>query len=156
MTPIERVMERIQERGGRVTVPTMLVASILARSDRHLTAEDVAHQLRRHDASVAPSTVYRVLQRLADMGVLAQVRSGAGATFYHLLERPHTHLACTTCGTVIDLDPRAEAALRTVGEIVRRTHGFELETHHGALLGACAACASTSQQRQTADRITSP
>lgn len=151
MTRVERVMERIQESGGRVTVPTVLVASILAGTDRHLTADDVIAELERCNPGIAASTVYRVLQRLADMGVLEHVRSGAGATFYHLLETPHTHIVCSMCGTVLDLDGRAEAALRALSAIVLDEHGFELEPHHGALLGRCGACATSSHQRHHAD-----
>jgi len=151
MTRVERVMERIQESGGRVTVPTVLVASILAETDRHLTADDVIDELERRQAGIAASTVYRVLQRLAEMGLLEHVRSGAGATFYHLLERPHTHLVCSACGSVLDLDQRAEAALRALTAIVRAEHGFELEPHHGALLGSCRGCATSSHQRHQVD-----
>lgn len=145
---MERVMERIQESGGRVTVPTVLVACILAETDRHLTADDVIDELERRNPGIAASTVYRVLQRLADMGVLEPVRSGAGPSFYHLLERAHTHLVCSVCGRVFDLDPRAEAALRALSAIVLAEHDFEFQPHHAALLGRCTACATSSHQRR--------
>ncbi len=143
---VDRVMERIQELGGRATVPTRLVVSILSETHRHLNADDVIDELERRTPGIAPSTVYRVLQRLADIGVLEHVHSGAGATFYHLLEHAHSHLVCSSCGQVLDLTPQGDAALRTLTAIVHAEHGFELDTHHGALLGRCGACATSSHQ----------
>lgn len=151
MTRVERVMERIQASGGRVTVPTVLVATVLASTERHLTADDVIDALGRHETGIAASTVYRVLHRLIDMGVVEPVRSGAGATFYHLLEAPHTHLVCSDCGRVLDLDPRAEAALRSFGEIVLADQRFTLHPHLAALLGRCEPCATSSHQRHDVD-----
>lgn len=143
-------MTTIQRSGGRITVPTVIVASVLAASADHLTADDVIAETERQQPGIAPSTVYRVLQRLADLGLVEQIRSAAGATFYHLLEAPHTHLICATCGAVSDLGHASEAALRSLAALVLREHDFELEAHHHALLGRCGGCANRSHQRHPA------
>ncbi|MEZ5220457.1 MAG: Fur family transcriptional regulator [Ilumatobacteraceae bacterium] len=147
---VERVMATIQRSGGRITVPTVIVASVLATSGDHLTADQVIAESARRQPGIAASTVYRVLQRLADLGLVEQIRSAAGATFYHLLETPHTHLICAGCGAVSDLRQGSEAALRSLSAHILREHDFELEAHHHALLGRCRACATSSHQRRHA------
>lgn len=138
----ERILQRIHHAGGRSTVPTRLVVSVLSETDRHLTADDLITEIERRAPGIAASTVYRVLQRLDELDVLEHVHSGAGAAFYHLRERSHAHLVCTDCGCITDVSGPAGEALRVVGEIAHRTDGFVLDPHHAALLGRCGACSS--------------
>ncbi len=128
MTPtVERVLERIRSAGGRLTVPTRHVVSILSGTERHLTADDIIAELERVNPGVAPSTVYRVLQRLHEIGALGHVRGGLGAAFYH-----HSH-----------------AALAQVVTVVHHRAGFVLDPHQTALVGTCAACATSSHHART-------
>jgi len=47
-----------------------MVVGVLLETDGHLTADDVIDVLDRSAPGVAPSTVYRVLQRLGELGVV--------------------------------------------------------------------------------------
>lgn len=150
MTPtVERVLERIRSAGGRLTVPTRHVVSILSGTERHLTADDIIAELERVNPGVAPSTVYRVLQRLHEIGALGHVRGGNGAAFYHLREHGHAHLVCGVCGSVSDLDHDSHAALAQVVTVVHHRAGFVLDPHQTALVGTCAACATSSHHART-------
>jgi Fur family ferric uptake transcriptional regulator len=136
------VLRRVQEAGGRITVPTRLVVSILADCDRHPTADDLIATIEVRSPGIAPSTIYRVLQRLDEMGLLEHVHSGNGPAFYHLADHRHAHLLCTECGTVTDVGGPAAEALRHLHTVVRDTSAFEIESHHAALLGRCARCST--------------
>jgi Fur family ferric uptake transcriptional regulator len=133
----EVIFEAIRHRGGRVTAPTRTVVGVLLETDGHLTADDVIDVLERRAPGVAPSTVYRVLQRLGELGVVEHVHAGDGPAFYHLRERGHAHLVCHQCGAVIDIE---DGALASLARRVEEAHGFALDTHHAALLGLCADC----------------
>jgi Fe2+ or Zn2+ uptake regulation protein len=56
---------------------------------------------------------------------------------YHLAEDHHTHLVCEVCGAVVEASPEL---LATLERRARDDHGFELRTHHFALVGRCRAC----------------
>lgn len=133
----EEIFEVIRTRGGRVTAPTRLVVSVLVDTDAHLTAEDLIEAIGRRKKGIAPSTVYRVLQRLGEVGVIEHVHPGDGPAFYHLREGGHAHLVCHRCNTVIDI---ADGSLAALAKKVDEAHGFALDTHHAALLGLCARC----------------
>ena len=83
----EEIFDVIRQRGGRVTAPTRLVVSVLLDTDAHLTADDLIDAVSRRKKGVAPSTVYRVLQRLGEVGVVEHVHPGDGPAFYHLRAR---------------------------------------------------------------------
>jgi Fur family ferric uptake transcriptional regulator len=127
----------IRRAGGRLTGPTRSVVSILLAAERHLTAEDLIAEVTGRSRGIAPSTVYRVLQRLDELGILGHVHSGVGAAFYHLRSRPHAHLVCTLCGTVIDVPT---AAFEQLSEASRTSYDFTIEPHHSAVLGRCGSC----------------
>jgi Fur family ferric uptake transcriptional regulator len=150
----ETVLRRIQDSGGRVTVPTRLVVAILAQTDQHLTADDVIDELERRSPGIAPSTVYRVLQRLDELEMLEHVRSGAGAAFYHLRQHGHAHLMCTECGEVTDLMSDVDDALHRFGAAIRAAHGFSIDPQRAALLGRCRRCASERLAGPNGDLVT--
>lgn len=133
----EEIFDVIRQRGGRVTAPTRLVVTVLVGTDEHLTADDLIDAVSRRKKGVAPSTVYRVLQRLGDVGVVEHVHPGDGPAFYHLREGGHAHLVCHRCNAVIDI---ADGALAGLAKRVDEAHGFALDTHHAALLGLCSRC----------------
>lgn len=140
----QRVLARVQDSGGRITLPTRLVVGALAATEAHLTADDLIAEVERRAPGIAPSTIYRVLQRLDELGALEHVHSGAGAAFYHLHEHSHAHLVCTDCGNVTDLSADAADALHRFSAAVRTAHGFDVDPHHAAMLGRCAACSRKS------------
>lgn len=140
----QRVLERVQDSGGRITLPTRLVVAVLAQTDGHLTADDLIVEIDRRAPGIAPSTIYRVLQRLDELGVLEHVHSGSGAAFYHLREHGHAHLMCTACGDITDLSAATSDALHRFSAAVRLAHGFDVDPHHAAMLGRCDACSKKS------------
>src|SRR3954468_11422736 len=127
----------VREAGGRMTVPTRTVISILASSDDHLTADDLIAAVEARIAGVSPSTIYRVVQRLGDLGIIEHVHSGNGPAFYHLREHGHAHLVCNSCGLVIDLPDHVFTGLT---KVALDRFGFSVNAHHSALLGLCASC----------------
>lgn len=136
-----RIHEEIRRTGGRLTSPTRTVVAILVDSDRHLTADDLIAEADRRLPGIAPSTIYRVLQRLDEIGVVEHVHAGTGPLFYHLRERGHAHLVCNGCGSITDIP---DTVLDQLAAAVRDAYGFTVEPHHAAILGRCARCAGRS------------
>ena len=133
----QAILALIRTKGGRVTPAKRAVVTVLARSEEHLTAEDLIERVTADSPSTAPSTVYRVLQQLEDIGAVEHVHAGREPAFYHLREVGHPHLVCNDCGTIIDVPDRLLASLR---DDALRAYGFVVDTHHAAVLGRCAAC----------------
>ncbi|MEO5898728.1 MAG: Fur family transcriptional regulator [Ilumatobacteraceae bacterium] len=140
---VEEILTDIRAAGGRVTVPTRIVVEILAAGDHHLSADDLIAEFAERTPGVAPSTIYRVLQRLDQLQVVEHVHSGMGPTFYHLRDRGHAHLVCESCGAITDLP---DGVLEPVSTAVAADFGFTVRTHHAALLGRCAACAADDKR----------
>ena len=106
----------------------------------HATAEDVAEHLARDggSAGVDPSTVYRALGVLEEVGLVARTHLDGMVPSFHPVEHGgHLHLVCATCGALAEA-PSALAAVMAA-EVLSR-NGFAVDTQHLALRGRCAAC----------------
>jgi Fur family transcriptional regulator, ferric uptake regulator len=135
----DEILELLRDEGGRVTATRRaVVGAILAGPSHHLTAADVVEAVRRSDPGFHPSTVYRTLDRLTELGVIDRIQIGSGPAVHHLSHRPHHHLVCESCGAVHEAPADL---LDGVADQVARDHGFSLNTAATTLLGRCASCA---------------
>ena len=106
----------------------------------HATPEDVVSAVGSDGGSpLAPSTVYRALEALEDLGVLSHTHLDHRAPTYHLAEHAdHVHLVCRDCGRVEQCSP--ELADAFVGNVLR-LNGFVADVTHMAIHGRCSSCA---------------
>lgn len=135
----EEILDRIREQGGRVTQSRrQVVEAILANADHHVTAAELVEVMRADEPEFHESTVYRVLERLAELGVVEPVQLSSGPTVFHVAHRPHHHLVCTSCGSV------TEAPADLLDDITARVRGeagFVVSAAAPATLhGRCARC----------------
>ncbi len=140
-------IDRLRERGERVTRARIALIEVLAGCDDHLSADDIADRLDAGRDATEPATahratVYRTLDSLVRSGIVAHVHLPHGAATYHLVdaERAHLHLLCRECGGIIDAPPDL---LDGVRRDLLRSAGFRLDPDHVALTGWCRRCGPT-------------
>lgn len=129
----------LRAHGLRATPQRRFVVGALQRLG-HGTPDQVWEQVQQVAPSMSPSTVYRALVLLEELGVVAHTHLGHGAPSYHLADHAdHIHLVCRRCGSVQSADVSRAHAL--AGEITAR-YGFVTDLGHLSLDGLCAACAA--------------
>jgi len=103
---------------------------------RHATPEQIAETL----PDVDPSTVYRALEVLVDVGLITHTHIGHGPPVYHAVDpKPHLHLVCQKCGR----QESADVALADgLVEALRAQHGFVPDLAYMSLPGLCRECAA--------------
>jgi Fur family ferric uptake transcriptional regulator len=128
-------------RADYVTRPRELIANILGRERRFLSAAEIHRILEAAKAKVSLSTVYRTLDYLQTKGDVTARSDPAGEAAYMLCEpeRHHHHAICRTCGQVEDVDC---AAMEQFTDALKTLNGFELEDHEMEFFGTCGACRS--------------
>lgn len=134
----QEILAQLRRRGERLTIPRRLVIEILYERGDHLTVQDIQHHLRERQVDLNEATVYRILQWLKDLGLVSQTDLGRSEFVYQWIgDRPHHHLVCLSCGTIIDVDDSVMTSLR---DQLRREFGFEPRIDHMAIYGLCANC----------------
>ncbi len=114
------------EAGHRLTGPRIAVWEVVAESESHLTAEEIAEAVRAADPSVNLSSVYRSLALFTDLGLVRESNLGANQATHWELAHPDEqfHLKCTSCGRVE----------HHTGDLVAQIEGH-LSGHHGFRAG---------------------
>ena len=131
----------LRSRGERMTSARRAVLVALAENPGHHSADSVAGLVAAVDPAVHRSSVYRGLETLTGLGVVAHVHVGHGTTVYHLAHSPHLHAQCRRCGALVDLPA---SALDAAAAALKSEHGFTLDPTHVALSGTCVACVDAS------------
>lgn len=137
-----RLLEYIQSRGGRVTMPRMRVAEVFFQLEGHPGVEDVVLAVQRRWPRIGQATVYRTLHLLVKAGLAEAHQFGERYSRYEPagMEEHHDHLVCDACGAIQEFeDPGIEAAQRRVAE----SHGFRMTGHRLEIHGYCSQCAAT-------------
>jgi Fur family ferric uptake transcriptional regulator len=131
--------EELRARGLRWTPQRRLLVEVLAGTSGHITGAELVERCRVLDPATIPSTVYRTLDVLEELGLVRHAHGPDGREEYHVLPRTeHGHLHCSGCGGSWDIE-RAEAAELVAA--LRRDRGFEMDLTHLTISGRCAGCA---------------
>ena len=132
--------DELRHRGLRWTPQRETVIAVLAEVDGHVTGAELVDRCRARDAGTTPSTVYRTLAVLEELGLVRHGHGADGREEYHVLPQPdHGHLHCTVCGATWEMGADRAAA---VAATLRRADGFEIDIGHVTLVGRCRDCAS--------------
>ncbi|HEV3228281.1 MAG TPA: transcriptional repressor [Solirubrobacteraceae bacterium] len=117
------------------------IVDLLASQECALTVLEMEDALRRRRRRIGRASVYRILELLADYGLVQRIDLGEGVTRYEPA-RPggehHHHLLCARCQRLVPFsDPALERAIAGLpGRL-----GFRVRDHEVVLHGACEQCA---------------
>ncbi len=132
------VRDEFRARGLRWTLQRRLILDVLAASTGHVTGGEIVDRCRERDPHTTPSTVYRTLDVLEELGYLHHSHGADGREEYHVLpERRHAHLQCETCGRSWEIEPDEVGGLVAGLETSR---GFQVHVGHLSIAGQCADC----------------
>ena len=135
----EKFEHELRERGFRLTLQRELVLRILHEAAEHPTAEEIFARVSAVSPVVDLSTVYRTLELLQSLNLVASFDLGDGHRRYELLtvHRPHHHLLCQRCGKLATIDA---AEIQPLLGALRQHYGFEAQVQHLVITGLCREC----------------
>jgi Fur family ferric uptake transcriptional regulator len=135
----ESVQDRLRARGLRWTPQRRMLVEVLSAADGHVTGSEIVERCRTLDPATTPSTVYRTLDVLEDLGLVRHGHGPDGREEFHMLpEAEHGHLYCQVCRGTWNLNARE--AVGIVRSLAQR-RAFVVDLSHVTIVGRCAECA---------------
>ena len=132
------IPERLRARGLRWTPQRRILVDVLATTDGHVTGAELVERCRAIDPATIPSTVYRTLDVLEEIGFVSHSHASDGREQFHVLPViEHGHLECRRCHTSWEI-PIEEAA--ELVSALEQSRGFAVDLNHLSILGLCATC----------------
>jgi Fur family transcriptional regulator, ferric uptake regulator len=135
MTWAEQANLELRQAGYRPGGAGTLVLGYLDAQTCCRGAQEIYEALRR---KVGLASVYRMLERLDEQGLVQRIDLGDGIVRYEpARDAHHHHLVCGECGKV---EPFADQRLEQAIEAVEERSGYSVVAHEVVLRGACADC----------------
>jgi len=132
------VRDQLRARGLRWTPQRRTLIEVLSQTDGHVTGAELIERCRALDPTTTPSTVYRTLDVLEELGLLSHSHGADGREEFHV--RPvaaHGHLHCIGCGTTWEIGSDEAASLVRTLEHQR---SFAVDLSHLSIAGRCSDC----------------
>ena len=129
---------RLRGRGLRWTEQRRILVDVLRRTDGHVTGAELVERCRAIDPATTPSTVYRTLDVLEELGVVRHGHRADGREEFHVLPAPeHGHRYCRRCEGSWEIDAtEAEPFVRALAA----ARGFAVDLSHVTVVGECRSC----------------
>jgi Fur family transcriptional regulator, ferric uptake regulator len=139
----------LSRAGLKSTRQRELIVRAFFGAGRHISAEELYHQIRSRDATLGLVTVYRTLKLLRQAGLATERKFGEAYARFdpNPVDWTHHHLICTRCGKIREFE---DATLRDLGAKIARSQGFTVTEQRLELYGICRVCARLNGRRAAA------
>jgi Fur family ferric uptake transcriptional regulator len=130
--------DALRARGLRWTPQRRLILEVLAETTGHSTGSEVVDRCRARDPETTPSTVYRTLDVLEELGYLRHSHGADGREEYHVLPAAeHAHLRCLGCGASWEI---GAGEARELVDRLGAAREFDVMLSHVSIGGYCRGC----------------
>ena len=139
-TIVEETINRLREAGMRKTKALVELVHTLAEDNKPRTLAELCASKRLVDLC-DKATVFRLLQKLADNGVVRRLGLHERAAYFVLLipGQHSDYLICTTCGSIEAI--KAPCPVHALEDEIREKTGFQNLYHELEFFGVCPKCA---------------
>lgn len=101
----EQALKDILKKCGlKITTQRLTILRVLNTGPGyHKTANDIFEEVKKNHSNLGFATVYRLLKKLTQSGLVTEISMGAGSSCYELKSKhSHYHVACVKCGKIIE------------------------------------------------------
>lgn len=136
---VQETIDRLRQAGLRRTKALEELITTLLESGRPMTLAELAASARMAD-QCDKATVFRLLQRLAEHGVVRRLGLHERAAYFTLLVpgKHSDYLICTSCGSIEAI--QAPCPVHHLEEEIREKTGFRNLYHELEFFGVCPRC----------------
>ncbi len=100
----EKFVTFLKSKGLRKTPERFEILSCAIEIKGHFDVEKLHRELDRKGYHVSRATIYSTLELLCSSGVVRKLLFDTHQARYELAERIHSHLVCTECGDIKEID----------------------------------------------------
>ena len=131
--------DELKQAGLKITTPRIKVFQVLTNSkQRHLSAEDIYHDLHSKGEDIGLATIYRVLTQFESSGLIHRHRFDGDYAVFEINEgEHHDHLLCIKCHKVIEF---FDDVIEKRQQDIANTNGFAMTDHSLYIYGICPQC----------------
>jgi Fur family peroxide stress response transcriptional regulator len=143
---LQELVDKIRQRGGRLTPQRVAVLGVLAESKGHPSVEQIYDQIKVDFPTTSLATIYKTVNLLKEMGEVLELGFADDSNRYDgNRPYPHPHLICTRCGEIHDLEV---PSLSEIVQQVSQEVGYQIVSHRCDFYGICPKCRGSDSQAE--------
>jgi Fur family peroxide stress response transcriptional regulator len=134
----DEFIARCRRAGLSVTHQRLAIfEAVMANGDVHPSAEVIFHSVRDRYPTISFNTIYKNLETFEALGIVVKVNPLYNEARYDVDVKPHHHLICRQCKTIVDVYDKKLDALPAPEEA---GGGFHVENWTVQFTGLCTDC----------------
>ncbi len=137
---MDKIMDRLKESNYRITGQLSAILDVMMETrGNHLSAEEVLAKARKTIPSLGIATVYRSLEKLANIEILYKTKFDEGGYRYELSDtgiHQHHHIICLGCGRIIEME---DIFLNSLEQQLE-DQGYQVINHELKIYAYCPSC----------------
>ena len=134
----ETMLNKLRERGCRLTSNRLALMRLIAASEGHPTAAQLWEKLRVLFPTISLATVYKTLTWLKEEGEVLEIDLRTNSRYDGNKPYPHPHLICNQCGNIIDGD--TVSFLDAINQESKEKFDFQVAQTQLVFFGLCGDC----------------
>ena len=104
MNIYHQAMKKIESSGIRPTKQRRVLAKILFdKGNRHLSADELFHDVKKEDRKISMATVYNTLKQFTSLGLVREIVVDQNKSLYCTNHKSHYHLYIEDEGKIVDI-----------------------------------------------------
>jgi Fur family ferric uptake transcriptional regulator len=121
----------------RMTNQREIILEELKKSGSHLSADELYERVRRLIPRISLATVYRNLEILSNLGIVAKLEVGGRQKRFDYDVAEHDHICCVICHRIDNVELNRE---QIPVESAKGRSGYTITGYRLELAGICPAC----------------
>jgi Fur family transcriptional regulator, ferric uptake regulator len=125
----------------------IILKTFLEQRD-HLSTDELYRQVRKKDAKIGFTTVYRTLKLFTECGLASEVAFHDGISRYEhqYNRRGHNHMVCTECGSSVEF---FAPELQELEQEIGKKYHYLTTRHSFQIYGICEDCQKKAAKRRS-------
>ncbi|MGI5912458.1 MAG: Fur family transcriptional regulator [Syntrophomonadaceae bacterium] len=137
---MDRIRDKLRDSNYRITGQRSAILKVMVENrEKHLSAEEVLNEARKMVPNIGIATVYRTLEKLANIEILYKTKFDGSCYRYELSDEgihQHHHIICLGCGRIVEMEDNFLNSLEKQLE----NHGYQVIDHELKIYAYCPTC----------------
>ena len=134
----DTIIQKLRDKGHKITPQRLAIVRILASSEGHPSVETIYAQLTGEFPTMSLATVYRNIVLIKELGEVLELGFPDGSNRYDgNRPTPHPHVICIRCRKIVD--PDLDSLDEMKKEVAAETQ-FKIVNHRLDFFGICSDC----------------
>ena len=134
----EIIIQKLRDKGHKITPQRLAIVKILAKSEGHPSVENIHGEIKKDFPTMSLATVYKNISLIKSIGEVLELGFPDGSNRYDGNKpTPHPHVICIKCKKIVD--PELHKLDEITKEVALETN-FKILNHRLDFFGICSNC----------------